>query len=343
MAINRVFEDGRKMSLVVTHPASPSSGNPIRFGQMTGVALTDERTDGDTTVDLGPAVYDLSVKGEDNDGNAAIAVGAQLFYVDGDIGDGTGTLSAKITGYFYGFLLEAQTSGTISNRNVLMMPSPGPGTADILAGAIGTSELAPDAVTNAKIGDGEVDSEHLAVAALSADATGRAIMDTNLFDAATILLKIEDGAFVADSATRALFADAIWPVAKLAIPKYGVITQTVAFGEFTDVDTKGHIDLTTPMPKGAIPLGCKFVVATGFTGDTTAIVQAGVSGDTDRFTLNTDQSVLAAATVGSLPATDGADGMAAAQTIRVTVTGGADFTSISAGSMTVSVFYIETE
>ena len=353
MAINRILEDGRKMSLVVTHPASPSSGNPIRFGQMTGVALTDERTAGDTTVDLGPAVYDLSVKGEDNDGNAAIAVGAQLFYVDGDIGDGTGTLSAKIAGYFYGFLLEAQESGVTSNRNVLMMPSPGPGTADILAGAIGTSELAADAVTGAKIADDQVDSEHYvaasidsehyAVGSLSADATGRAVMATDLFDAATILLKIADGAFADDSATRALFADAIWPVAKLAVPKYGVITQSVAFGEFTDVDTKGHIDLTTPMPKGAIPLGCKFVVTTGFTGDTTAIVQAGVSGDTDRFTLNVDQSVLAVATVGSLPATDGADGMAAAQTIRVTVTGGADFSSISAGVMVVSVFYIETE
>ncbi len=52
--------------------------------------------------------------------------------------------------------------------------------------------------------------------ALTADATGRAMIATDYFDAATVLLKVADGAFAADTATRALFGDGIWTAAKLA-------------------------------------------------------------------------------------------------------------------------------
>lgn len=121
------------------------------------------------------------------------------------------------------------------------------------------------------------------------------------------------------------------------------IAQTVAFGDFTDnANTTGYVDLDVQLPAGAIPLGVKYVVATGFTGDTTAVVQTGVAGDLDRFSSVTDQSVLAAATVGHGVAADACDGINAAQTIRVTVTGAADFTSIAAGSMKVELRYIET-
>lgn len=121
------------------------------------------------------------------------------------------------------------------------------------------------------------------------------------------------------------------------------IQEVVAFGDFTDnADTTGYIDLTVQLPIGAVVVASKFVVSTGFTGDTTAVVQAGTAGDLDRFTLNTDQSVLAAATVGSLPATDALDGIGAVATVRVTVTGGADFTSISAGEMTVYIYFHQT-
>lgn len=125
----------------------------------------------------------------------------------------------------------------------------------------------------------------------------------------------------------------------------GVITETVAFGDFTDnTDTTGYVDLSEDLPAGAIPLGWKAVVATGFTGDTTAVIQVGVSGDLDRFSAVTDQSVLAAATKGAsaLGQSDCLDGIAAAQTPRVTVTGGADFGSITAGEMTVSLYYLRT-
>ena len=254
MADNRIKEHGRKLSLTCTHPASPSSGDPVRIGNLIGVALTDERTAGDTTVDL-EGVYDISVKGEDDDGNVAVVIGDKLYYVDADVG--TGYLNKKVTGYFAGIALEAITSGTTSTINVR------------IGSAIG-------------LGDA-------------------------------------------------------------SLPRISVTSQSVAFGDFTDVtDATGYVDLDTDLPAGAIPIATKFVVSTGFTGDTTAIVQAGIAGTLDMFTENTDQSVLAAATVGSTPTPDCADGMNAAKTIRVTVTGGADFTSISAGVMVVYVYYLAT-
>jgi hypothetical protein len=124
------------------------------------------------------------------------------------------------------------------------------------------------------------------------------------------------------------------------------VTQTTGldFDDFTDGgSTSGHVDLTTALPAGALVIGWRATVATGFTGDTTAVIGVGVSGDTDRFSQDGTQSVLAAATVGSAnPATaDGGDGLNAAQTVRITVTGTADFTSIAAGSISLfEVFYI---
>jgi hypothetical protein len=78
--------------------------------------------------------------------------------------------------------------------------------------------------------------------ALAASAGGRAIMAADYFDAATVLAKfaadsfdnaqlikaIKDGAFNADAATRALFDDGIWPLAKLAATaKYQTILYNV--------------------------------------------------------------------------------------------------------------------
>ena len=117
MATNKVFEDGEKLSLVVTDPASPVSGDPVRIGEMTGVATTDERTDGTTSVDFG-GVYDLSVKGINGAGNSAVAVGDQLFYVDAD----TPKISKKATGRVVGFALETVTSGSTATINVRLSP-----------------------------------------------------------------------------------------------------------------------------------------------------------------------------------------------------------------------------
>ena len=129
MATNRIKEHGRKLSLTCTHPTSPSSNDSCRTGNLIGVALTDERTDGMTTVDTG-GVYNLSVKGIDDDGNSAVAIGDKLYYVDADIGTGTGFLSKKVSGYFAGLALEIVPTGTTVTINVLSGVAIGVGLGD---------------------------------------------------------------------------------------------------------------------------------------------------------------------------------------------------------------------
>lgn len=134
----------------------------------------------------------------------------------------------------------------------------------------------------------------------------------------------------------------------LAVPKVSVISKVCAVADFTDnTNTTGYIDFATDsLPAGAIPIAWKAVVTGGFAGDTTAVIQVGVAGILDRFSADTAQSVFAAGTVGSACLAAGAcDGIGAASTPRVTVTGGADFTSIvtnAGGAMTVYLYYIAT-
>lgn len=122
-------------------------------------------------------------------------------------------------------------------------------------------------------------------------------------------------------------------------------SQSLAFGAFTDNEnTTGYIDFTSGvLPAGAIVLGWKATVATGFTGDTSAAISVGIAGDLDAFSADTAMSVLAAATVGSaaLAAAAGAS-LAAAATPRVTVTSGSAFADVEAGSMVVDIYYINT-
>lgn len=149
MSTNIVKEPGWRLSVVCTDPTTPSSGDPVRYGAMTGVAETDEGAGGnistETTVYFGPCVVDVSVKGVDDSGNSAVAVGDAIFYVDAD----TPKLSKKATGYFFGFALEAITSGSTDTINVLRTATPGGGT--LAAGSIGATQLATGAVTAVKL------------------------------------------------------------------------------------------------------------------------------------------------------------------------------------------------
>jgi len=121
---------------------------------------------------------------------------------------------------------------------------------------------------------------------------------------------------------------------------FGVISEAIVYSGFTDNgDATGYIDLSTDIPASSVVIGWKVVTSTGFTGDTTAVVSVGDT-DVDRFSSVTTGSVLAAGTVGSQPK-DGVNAFcAAATTPRVTVTGGADFGSISAGAATVYIYYM---
>jgi hypothetical protein len=134
----------------------------------------------------------------------------------------------------------------------------------------------------------------------------------------------------------------------LAVPKVKVISKLCAIAGFTDnLNTTGYIDFTADsLPAGAIPIGWKAVVTAGFAGDATAVIQVGVAGDLARFSAEATQSVFAVGTIGcGVPQDKSCDGIGTVSTPRVTVTGGADFTSIVTegnGSMTVYLYYIAT-
>lgn len=149
MSTNLIQPDAFKFSVVCSDPTTPASGDPVRFGSATGVAVTDEseggNATGNTTVDFGQAIYDVSVKAVDGGGNSAVAAGDAIFYVDAD----TPKLSKKTAGYFFGFALEAITSGSTATIQVLHTPSPGAGT--LGTGTVGTTQLAATAVTAAKL------------------------------------------------------------------------------------------------------------------------------------------------------------------------------------------------
>ncbi len=113
---NLVHKDGIELSVVCTDPTAPASGDPVRVGAMCGVALTAERADGTTSV-LFPhgSVVNLSVKGVQDAGNVAVAVGDALFYVDAD----TPKVSKKVTGGTkIGYALAAVTSGATATIKV---------------------------------------------------------------------------------------------------------------------------------------------------------------------------------------------------------------------------------
>jgi hypothetical protein len=122
-----------------------------------------------------------------------------------------------------------------------------------------------------------------------------------------------------------------------------VLEQSFGFGDMTDnADTTGYIDLDVDLPAQCFVVGVEFDVTAGFTGDTTATAQAGDSSNLDRFTAKNDLNVLAVAKVGSeAPDAAGNAYVAAATTVRVTITGAADFTSITAGAMTARVVYAQ--
>mgnify|MGYP003417941323 FL=1 len=123
----------------------------------------------------------------------------------------------------------------------------------------------------------------------------------------------------------------------------GVIAETMLYTDFTDnTNTTGYMDFTTAIPAGCMVLGWQADVRTGFTGDTTATVQVGVSGSIGRFSAITNSSCLAAGNVGSqVPGSSTNAYCPSATTSRVTVTGAADFTSISAGEMDIRIAYLQ--
>jgi len=120
MAGNLIKKEGRYLNLAV--PAGIVSGGAVEVGAgLSGVALTTRSSSGYSAVDVGMAVYDLSVKGINDGGNSAVAVGDQIFINMDD----TPVLSKKQTGEFFGFALEIVESAATTTINVLHIPKGG--------------------------------------------------------------------------------------------------------------------------------------------------------------------------------------------------------------------------
>jgi predicted RecA/RadA family phage recombinase len=108
MAENKVFESGVKLSLICTQPATPKSNDPVLCGQIPGVAVTDERADGTTSVHT-EGVFNLSVEGKDAaNANIAVAAGDILYY---DTANTVKLNKDNTNGVRFGYALAAITSG----------------------------------------------------------------------------------------------------------------------------------------------------------------------------------------------------------------------------------------
>lgn len=152
MATNLIQDNGEILAdIAATQPAAPESGEPIRYGALTGVAITDEgeggNAAGNITADFGQRVWDLLV---DDSGGAGISIGDAIFFDDTPTGTpATNLNNDSANGYFFGFALEAITADGTDTIKVLKTPSPGAGT--LAAGAIGASHLAAGAVEIAEL------------------------------------------------------------------------------------------------------------------------------------------------------------------------------------------------
>lgn len=120
---------------------------------------------------------------------------------------------------------------------------------------------------------------------------------------------------------------------------FHTIKQRILYSQFTDGgSTAGTLDLTETIPQGAWVLRTILLNVTGFTGDTSATMIVGETGDTDRYMTGTP-SVFTTANAIDLGAPSGTQIHTAAKTVKVTVTSNADFTSVAAGAATVCILY----
>ncbi len=119
MAQNEV-QPGKVIHAAASSPATPVSGDPVRVGEIPGVALTNEGEGGNAAGESSIAtegVFDLSVKGLDGSGSSAVSVGDKLYFVDAD----TPHISKKATGHLYGKALGAVNGNATATIPVMLI------------------------------------------------------------------------------------------------------------------------------------------------------------------------------------------------------------------------------
>lgn len=123
------------------------------------------------------------------------------------------------------------------------------------------------------------------------------------------------------------------------LPGFDFIREEVRRSQFTDGgSTAGTYVMLSALPIGAHVLGTTYTAITGFTGDTSATLVVGDGTDADRYNTGTP-SVYTTAGAVEAGVPSGVKGHAAAIYPTLTVTSASDFTNVTAGSVTVTIFY----
>lgn len=121
---------------------------------------------------------------------------------------------------------------------------------------------------------------------------------------------------------------------------WGEIRETVVRADFTDGGAAaGTVVLAEGLPVGAWVLRTVLRNVTGFTGNTSAVITVGDGTDVDRYNTGTP-SVFTSANAIDVGAPSGTQVHAAAASVTLTVTANADFTAVTAGSLTISIYFL---
>lgn len=129
--------------------------------------------------------------------------------------------------------------------------------------------------------------------------------------------------------------------AMMSVPKLVTYQETFAFGDMTDSTTTGTLALSTTIPKGAIFVQSFIDAVTGFAGDTSAAITIGDGSDVDRYNTATPD-VFSTVDHLSAGAPSGTAFHSADKTPTVVITTAADFTSVTAGSATITLMYYQS-
>lgn len=255
MATNCVFQEGRQLELTI---AAATANAPVVVGTMTGVCVVSrDSTTGKAVIDFG-GVYDLSVKGIDDAGNSAVALGDKIYYVVGD----TPLLSKKASGYFFGYALEAVGSGSTDTIQVKNVDGGGAGTLDLAAEEIPLTLLADLARGSIISGQGATNRP----TALVAKTSGQILVG----DGTDVLS-------VAVSGDVTLAANGAVTIANDAVTTAKILDENVTLGKMADL-TRGSIITGQTAGNRPTALDAK---ASGqiLVGDGTDVASVAVSGD----------------------------------------------------------------
>jgi hypothetical protein len=119
-------------------------------------------------------------------------------------------------------------------------------------------------------------------------------------------------------------------------------TITVARAAFTDGGSTAGTYLTgIVIPAGATFLYSAIRAVTGFAGDTSAVLTIGDGSDVDRYNTGTPNVFATAANGVDAGVPSGVKYHTAEKEVKLTITSGADFTNVSAGSVTIDLVYLK--